>query len=98
MYVDDTNISYASKNSGELNTVINTDLHFLNKWLHANKLSISVVETQAMVTGSQPNLKKIADKKVHTPSLSIGDSVIDLIKNVKYLGVELDSNLEGIST
>ena len=31
-----------------------------------------------MVIGSQPNLKKI----VHTASFSIGDSVIDLIKNV----------------
>ena len=47
-----------------------------------------------MVIGSQPNLKKVSDKKVHAPSFSVGDSVIDLVKNVKYLGVQLDSNLD----
>ena len=47
-----------------------------------------------MVIGSQPNLKKIADKRVETPSFSIGDSAVDLVKNVKYLGVQLDSNLD----
>ena len=47
-----------------------------------------------MVIGSQPNLKKIADKKVETQFFSIADSVIDLVKNVKYLGVQLDSNLD----
>ena len=46
-----------------------------------------------MVIGSQANLKKIADKRADTPSFSIGDSVIDLVKNVKYL-VQLDSNLD----
>ena len=47
-----------------------------------------------MVVGSQPNLKKIADKRVDMPSFSNGDSVIDLIKNVKYLGFQLDRNLD----
>ena len=94
MYADDTRICYASKNIGELNTIINRDLDCLNKWLQGNKLSLNVVKTLAMVIGSQPNLKKIADKRVDTPSFSIGDSAIDLVKNVKYLGVQLDSNLD----
>ena len=94
MYADDTSISYASKNIGELNTIINRDLDCLNKWLQGKKLSVNVVKTQAMVIGSQPNFKKIADKRVDTPFFSIGDSAIDLVKNVKYLGVQLDSNLD----
>ena len=93
MYADDISISYASKNIGELNRVINGDLDCLNKWLQGNKLSLNVVKTQAMVIGSQPNLKEIADKRVDTPSFSTGDSVNDLAKSVKYLGVQLDSNL-----
>ena len=84
MYADDTSISYASKTIGELNTVINRDLDCLNKWLQGNKLSLNVLKTQAMVIGSQQNLKKIHDKRVDTTSFSIGDSVIDLVKNVKY--------------
>ena len=57
-------------------------------------MSLNAIKTQAMVIGSQPNLKKIADKRVDTPSFSIGDSVIDLVKNMKYLGAQLDSNLD----
>ena len=94
MYADDASISYASKNIGELNTVMNRDLDCLNKLLQGNELSLNVVKTQAMAIGSQPNLKKVADKRVDTPSFSIGDSVIDLVKSVKYLGVQLDSNLD----
>ena len=75
-----------------VNTVINRDLDRLNKWQQGNKLPLNVVKTRGMVIGSQPNLKEIADKKVDTPSFSIGDSVIDLVKNVKFLGVQLDSN------
>ena len=94
MYADDTSISYASENIGELDTITNRDLDCLNKWPQGNKLSLNVVKTQTMVIGSQPNLKKIADKRVDTPSFSIGDSAIDLVKNVKYLGVQFDSNLD----
>ena len=94
MYADDTSISHASKNVGEVYSVINWDLDCLNKWLQGNKLSLNVVKTQAIVIGSQPNLKKIAEEKIDTPSFSIGESAIDLVKNVKYLGVQLDSNLD----
>ena len=50
--------------------------------LQGNELSLNVVKTQAMVIGSQPNLKKIADKRVDTPSFSIGDSAIDLVNPI----------------
>ena len=52
MNTDDTSISYASKNIGELNSIINRDLDCLNKWLQGNKLSLNVVKTRAMVIGS----------------------------------------------
>ena len=94
MYADDISISYASKNIRQLNTAINRDLDCLNKWLQGNKLSLNVVRTQEMVLGSQQNLKTIADKKVDTPPFSIAESTIDIVKNVKYLRVQLESNLE----
>ena len=52
MNADDTSISDASKNIGELNTIINWDLDFLNERLQGNKLSLNVIKTQAMVIGS----------------------------------------------
>ena len=80
MHADDTNISYASKSIGELDTIINRGLDCLNKWLQGNKLSLNVVKTQAIVIGSQPNLKKIANKKAEAPYCSIGDSVMISLK------------------
>ena len=71
MYADDTSISYASRNIGELSSIINRDLVCLNKWLQGNKLLLNVVKIQAMVIGSQPKLQKVADKKVDMPSFSV---------------------------
>ncbi len=93
MYADDTSISHSAKNINELNDTLNSDLDRLKEWLQGNKLSLNVVKTQAMVVGSRPNLKKIADNKVETPSFVIDGAEIDIVKNVKYLGVQLDDSL-----
>ena len=94
MYADDTSISYSSKNIDELNETLNSDLDSLKQWLEGNKLSLNVIKTQAMVIGSRrPNLKKISDKLVPTPSFAIGNSHIDVVVNAKYLGIQLDKYL-----
>ena len=93
MYADDTSISYSSKNIEELNETLNSDLDSLKQWLEGNKLSLNVIKTQAMVIGSRPNIKKISDKLVPTPSFAIGNSHIDVVDNAKYLGVQLDKHL-----
>ena len=46
-----------------------------------------------MVIGSRPNIKKISDNSVPTPSFAIGNSHIDVVDNAKYLGVQLDNHL-----
>ena len=43
--------------------------------------------------GSQPNLKKISDKKVELPTFVIDDSQIKIVEKAKYLGVQLDQHL-----
>ena len=93
MYADDTSISYSSKNIDELNETLNSDLDSLKQWLEGNKFSLNVIKTQAMVIGSRPNIKKISDKLVPTPSFAIGNSHIDVVDNAKYLGVQLDKHL-----
>ena len=92
MYADDTSISY-SKNIDELNETLSSGLDSLKQWLEGNKLSLNVIKTQAMVIGSRPNLKKISDKLVPTPSFAIGNSHIDVVANAKYLGIQLDKHL-----
>ena len=56
MYADDTNISYKSKNSVELQDCMNTELKSLNTWLEVNKLSLNIAKTEFMVIGSRQRL------------------------------------------
>ena len=93
MYADDTTISYSSKNIVDLNENLNRDLNCLKQWLQGNKLSLNVLKTQAMVVGSRPNLKKISDKQIESPSFAIGDSQVEIVEKTKYLGVQLDQHL-----
>ena len=46
-----------------------------------------------MVVGSRPNLKKISEGNVQSPSFAIGDSQIEIVEKTKYLGIQLDQHL-----
>lgn len=55
MFADDTNISIPSRTLADLQPLINFELainYYLNCWLRANKLSLSVVKTEFMIIGS----------------------------------------------
>ena len=80
MYADDATISYSSNDTDDLNDNLNRDLNCLKQWLRGNKLSLGVVGTQAMVVSFRPNLKKISDGKVESPSFAIGDSRLRLLR------------------
>ena len=73
--------------------ILNRELDSLRKWLQGSKLSLNVLKTQAMVIGSRPNFKKISTKLMEPPSFSIGGSDLNLVDNVKYLGVQIDRHL-----
>ena len=93
MYADDTSISFTAKSVNDLNMTLNKDLDSLRKWLQGNKLSLNILKTLAMVIGSHPNFKKISTKLVETPSFTIRGSDIEMVGNVKYLGVQIDRHL-----
>ena len=67
MYADDTTLSHSSKTIVDLSENLNRDLCILKQWLQGNRLSLNLTKTQAMVVGSQPNRKKLSDKKVQPP-------------------------------
>ena len=46
---DDT-ISFLAKSVGELNTKLNSDLHYLEEWLHGNKLTIYVTDSAYFIS------------------------------------------------
>ena len=45
------------------------------------------------IIGSGPNIRKIESQPDAPPSFSIGDQDIEMITNTRYLGVQIDSNL-----
>ena len=94
MYADDTAISLSSKSINDLQNDLNLDLLKLQDWLHANKLSLNVVKTQSLIIGSGPNIRRIEWQTGAQPSFSIGDKVIDMISDTKYLGLQIDSQLK----
>ena len=93
MYADDTAISLSSKGIDDMQNDLNLDLLRLQDWLHANKLSLNVVKTQSIIIGSGPNIRKIESQPDAPPSFSIGDQDIEMITNTRYVGVQIDSNL-----
>ena len=94
MYADDTTISLSSKSIADLQKDVSLDLLKLQDWLHANKPSLNVVKTQSLITGSDPNIRKIESQSDAQPSFSIGDQEIEMIANTKYLGVQVDTQLK----
>ena len=95
MYADDTAISLSSRSIDDLQDDLNLDRFKLQDWLHANKLSLNVAKKQSLIIGFGPNIRirKIESQPDAPPSFSIGDQEIEMISNTRYLGVQIDSNL-----
>ena len=72
MHADDT-VWRSSQSIDDLQNDLNLDLLSLRHWLHANKLSLSVVKMQLLIVGTFPNTRKIESQHDAQPSSSIGD-------------------------
>ena len=97
MYADDTSIYYASESVSEINQAVNADLEALKGWLEGNKLSLNVAKTDTMIIGSNGKLRKIDSDDSIKPQFKVGSEDIKLVKEVKYLGVQVDHQLKWTS-
>lgn len=83
LYADDTT-SYAASNSpATLEFYINSDTARLSQWLVNNYLTINATKTQAMIVG----------KSTYNYRLTLKSSKIQLIDELKLLGVATDNKL-----
>ena len=92
MYADDTAIVFFSNDMEEIDAVVNAELACVEKWLQGNRLSLNVVKTQAMISGS-------SQRRIYTPMVpishfQINGNDIDIVKETKYLGLMIDDNLK----
>ena len=83
LFADDTTIFNSHKTNRYLEYMINTDLHLLQSWFNANKLSLNIGKMVAM---------KFWDD-VTNFHVKIDDQDIPLVKHTKFLGVHIDNML-----
>ncbi len=86
MFADDTSISYAANSMDELQSVVNSELENLHKWLSTNKLSLNIAKTEFIIIGSRQRISAMDDRI----TVEINDCEVD---SVKSLGEYIDKHL-----
>ena len=90
MYADDTNVTFSAATIPDLESQINSDLIYVDRWLKANKLSLNVVKTEFMVISSRQKLQSLND---YTMNIYIHGVPINQSNQSKSLGLIIDENL-----
>ena len=65
MYADDTNVTFSAATIPDLESQINSDLKYIDRWLKANKLSLNVAKTEFMVISSRQKLQSLNDYAIN---------------------------------
>lgn len=87
LYADDTTLLMSDKNINTLTNNMNAELIKVNDWFHANKLTVNVKKTCAILFGP----KILTNPKSF--SLNINNQAIDRVPHTKFLGIIISSNL-----
>lgn len=87
IYADDTSIFFTGANLQLLQPVINDTLTALQSWSDANSLALNATKTKAVIFHSKRH------GFVHNITLPLGGSNIDIVDNVKTLGVYFNKNM-----
>ena len=93
MYANDTSLSYKSKDLTLLIEAVNDDLRNLETWLKRNKIPLNVTKTHSMLICSKCKHKSIKNSD-ETFGLKIRDKILNIVEKIKYLGVQVDQNLD----
>ena len=86
LFADDSNLFYSNKSLLTLEATINNELLNVYSWLCANKLSLNIEKSNFIIFHT-------IQKKVHEVSIAINDKPIKQEKQLKYLGVMIDSHM-----
>ena len=89
MYADDTNLTFASSDPNELFSSMTHDLGNLKLWLDTNRLSLNVLKTKCMFTGTRQKISLLPSEQ----HILLNGHTIERVKSYKYLGVQIDETL-----
>jgi len=84
MYADDAVLIYIAESQEELNSMMQNDLDLILEWMARNLLSLNTSKTFLMLFGRAKNC---------TLSLTAGTAPIMTVKEFKYLGLVIDTDL-----
>ena len=89
MYADDTNLTFASKDPNELFSSLTHDLGNLKQWLDSNRLSLNVLKTKCLFTGTRQKISLLPSD----PLISLDGHSIERVNSYKCPGVQVDETL-----
>ena len=87
LFANDSNLFCSHKKLQSLEQNLNMQLHNVNQWLCANKLSLNIDKSNFVIF--RPPQKKIE----YTVKLQINNKIIEEKKCIKYLGIFIDCHL-----
>ena len=94
LFADDSTIAISCSDLNDGLNKINIDLKNLTKWICANKLSLNVNKTKAMII-TKNGIKKIKElKDAKQIEIKIGDELVEIVDEIKLLGVIIDDQLK----
>ena len=91
LFADDTNIFLSGKNLDSMSMTLNEQLTAIYEWLCCNKLSLNVLKTHYMIF--TPRNKKVNDINLYINKVPTGRVYV-----TKFLGVQIDSQLNWKTT
>ena len=89
-FADDTTLITNLKNEDTRNESLNTELANFHNWLKANKRSLNVNKTKAMVF-------HMPQKRIQLPLLKIAGTDIEFVDNFNFLGIIINKHLNWTS-
>ena len=89
MDADDTNLTFASKDSEELFSSLTSDLGNLKQWLDSNRLSLNVLKTKCLFTGTRRKIS-LLPSELH---IYLDGHSIERANSYRCLGVQVDETL-----
>ena len=92
LYADDSALMVSGSDPKQIEETLSNELKSCRQWLIDNKLSLHLGKTEAILFGTKRRLRKVESFEVKCDG-----KIIQNVKSVKYLGIQLDEDLAGES-
>ena len=89
LYADNTSIMYSSKDTLEINNVLNEELQTVSEWMHSNKLTLNAFKSKVMTFSTSQKMKR----NNNNLTVKVDNEVLENVTEFKYLVVWFDQYL-----